>query len=94
MASLRKAINATCKECIYDPYDTGTWRKQVQACTSPKCPLYPLRPLPIAKNLTNSKEKTPETTHLRSVPMDRVFLVENDDESRLFSSKSAEGGDT
>ena len=38
MTSLRKAINAKCKECLYDPYDKGTWRQQVQACTSPKCP--------------------------------------------------------
>ena len=28
--SLRKSVNAKCKECIYDPYARGTWRKQVQ----------------------------------------------------------------
>ncbi len=43
--SLRAAINAKCKECIYDPIaGRGTWRQQVEACTSPRCPLYPVRP--------------------------------------------------
>lgn len=43
--SMRGAINAKCRECIYDPYQAGNWRQQVQACTSPSCPLYPLRPV-------------------------------------------------
>jgi len=45
--SLRRAINDKCKTCIYDPYSgTGTWRQQTAACTSFKCPLYPVRPMP------------------------------------------------
>jgi hypothetical protein len=30
--TLRQAINAKCKECIYDPYPggCGTWREQVE----------------------------------------------------------------
>ena len=44
--SMRRAINAKCKECIYDPIGgNGTWRQQVEACTAPDCPLYPLRPV-------------------------------------------------
>lgn len=44
--SLRKAINAFCKECIYDQHGgTGTWRQQVEACTSYKCPLWDVRPI-------------------------------------------------
>jgi hypothetical protein len=42
--SLRGAINAFCKHCIYDPVQEGNWRQQVTACTSKKCPLYPVRP--------------------------------------------------
>ncbi len=43
---LRARINAMCKDCIYDPHGgTGTWRQQVEACTSPACPLYPVRPI-------------------------------------------------
>ena len=44
---LRTKINAKCKECIYDPYAAGSWRKQVEYCTSYKCPLYSVRPVRI-----------------------------------------------
>jgi len=43
--SLRKAINDKCKECIYDKLGSGTWRQQVEACTSPSCALYLVRPV-------------------------------------------------
>ena len=44
--SLRNAINAKCKECIYDPIGgSGKWRQQVEACTSWDCPLFPVRPI-------------------------------------------------
>jgi len=44
--SLRKAINDKCRECIFDPNGGGgNWRQQVEACTSPSCPLYPVRPV-------------------------------------------------
>lgn len=42
---MRKAINDYCKGCIYDPLAGGTWRQQVEACTIPKCSLYPFRPV-------------------------------------------------
>lgn len=43
--SLRAAITAKCKSCIYDELSSGTWRKQVEDCTSEKsCPLWPVRP--------------------------------------------------
>jgi hypothetical protein len=43
---LRASINAFCRSCIYDPIGgTGTWRQQVEACTSPGCPLYAVRPV-------------------------------------------------
>jgi len=42
--SLRAAINAKCKDCIYDPLAGGTWRAQVEGCTCRICPLWPVRP--------------------------------------------------
>lgn len=42
--SLRNAINEMCKYCIYDSHSPGNWRQQVDACTSPKCPLFLVRP--------------------------------------------------
>jgi hypothetical protein len=48
--SLRAAVNAKCKSCIYDPGSgNGTWRKQVEACSSSNCPLHPFRPISGAK---------------------------------------------
>lgn len=42
---LRGRINAFCCHCIFDPErGTGTWRQQVEICTSYKCPLYDVRP--------------------------------------------------
>jgi hypothetical protein len=43
--SLRRAINAFCKSCIYDPEGgVGNWRQQVTDCPSKTCPLYRVRP--------------------------------------------------
>lgn len=47
--SLRQAINAKCRECIYDPVAAGTWRAQVAECTSSTCPLFEVRPRPELK---------------------------------------------
>ena len=46
--SLRTAIDAMCRECIYDPGSgNGGWREQVRACSSSNCPLHPVRPSPV-----------------------------------------------
>ena len=45
-SSLRNSIDHHCKDCLYDPRESGTWRKQVQNCTMPECHLYPVRPIP------------------------------------------------
>lgn len=43
---LRGRVNAMCASCIYDPYGgDGTWREQVEICTSYTCPLYDVRPV-------------------------------------------------
>ena len=45
--SLRAAVNKQCKDCIYDdrPNGAGTWRQQIEDCTSYDCSLYVVRPL-------------------------------------------------
>ena len=46
--SLRAAINAMCKSCLYDPGNgNGPWREQVQGCSSSNCALHSVRPLPV-----------------------------------------------
>lgn len=45
--SLRKAIDAKCKDCIYDPKSGGgTWREQIAQCSCSDCPLWPYRTAP------------------------------------------------
>lgn len=42
---MRGRVNAKCIECIYDDVGgNGSWRQQVEACTSESCPLYAIRP--------------------------------------------------
>ena len=46
--SLRAAINAMCKSCLYDPGNgNGPWREQVQGCSSSNCALHSVRPIPV-----------------------------------------------
>lgn len=48
MASLKKCIEAKCKDCTYDSFAPGTWREQVEACGVTSCPLYEVRPKTVA----------------------------------------------
>jgi hypothetical protein len=65
--SLRKAINDKCIECIYDPIGgPGTWRQQVEECTSKSCPLFPVRPLSIDSTRRREKvDSSPKICPLR-----------------------------
>jgi hypothetical protein len=52
---LRRFVNQKCRECLYDPAPgNGTWRQQVEACTSNLCALFPVRPRPISHNNSSS----------------------------------------
>ena len=58
--SLRAAINAMCRNCIYDPGSgNGGWREQVQTCSSSNCPLHPVRPLPVKATKTGNDGPQP-----------------------------------
>ena len=46
--SLRKAVNAKCRQCTYDPFDAGTAAQQIAVCIDSDCPLHPVRPLTTA----------------------------------------------
>ena len=56
MISLRAAINAKCRDCIYDPLSgLGNWRQQVSACDAEgACPLWPVRPRSSAEKQADS----------------------------------------
>ena len=69
--SLRSAINAYCKFCIYDEKGgRGNWREQVTACTSPECPLYAVRPVTSGAGAARPRSRVlaPENGLLASAP--------------------------
>ena len=43
--SLRKAVNAKCRQCTYDPFDVGTAAQQIAVCIDSDCPLHSVRPI-------------------------------------------------
>lgn len=45
MASLKKAIEAKCKDCTYDHCAAGSWRQQTELCRVYSCPLWEVRPI-------------------------------------------------
>ncbi len=51
-SSRKLAIEAKCRDCIYDEKECGTWRQQVESCTCYECPLFNYRPLTI-KSIRN-----------------------------------------
>jgi len=56
--SLRAAIDAKCRSCIYDPGSgNGGWREQVQACSAANCPLHSVRPLPVKATKIGKEER-------------------------------------
>lgn len=51
----QQAINAKCKDCLYDPLSGGgTWREQIAVCSSISCALWPYRPMPSGGVLANA----------------------------------------
>lgn len=69
--SLRQAVNDMCKQCIYDETAPGTWRQQVDVCTSPNCPLFSHRPA--SRTLTTVKvlfEEPDADMHQSNYPME------------------------
>jgi hypothetical protein len=56
----QEAIEAFCKQCIYDPgCGGGTWKEQVSQCTAVRCPLWRYRP--IAEGQWADAPTNPET---------------------------------
>lgn len=43
--SMRKAVNAKCRECTYDKLDKGSAAQQIAACIDTSCGLHGVRPV-------------------------------------------------
>ena len=57
MATLKQAVKANCKDCIYDPGAGGNFLEQIEACTITSCHLHEHRPITSA-----TKQKLKEAT--------------------------------
>jgi len=67
--SLRRAINAHCRACIYDPLDHGTCAQQIACCTAFSCELHPKRPVTAVKipvDLLNLYGLSPDDLDMRA----------------------------
>jgi hypothetical protein len=73
--SLRKAINAKCRDCICDPLDAGTAAQQIACCVDTNCPLHAVRPITatvIPVRLLESYHITTEQLDARARALVRV----------------------
>jgi hypothetical protein len=55
----QQAINAKCRNCIFDDLANGTWRMQTEACELTGCALHPYRP--------KSRSNVPSKSHSAAV---------------------------
>ena len=62
----QKAIEAKCKECIYDPLDDGTWRQQVEGCDLVDCSLWEYRPKSRSK-MPDMADSAPVEPHYEGI---------------------------
>ena len=62
----QKAIDAKCKECIWDDLADGTWRMQVEACELTDCALYPYRPKSRSK-MPDMADSAPVEPHYEGI---------------------------
>jgi hypothetical protein len=58
--SFRQAVDAKCRDCIWDPAESGTWRQQVEACRSEDCALWSLRPRATSRNPSEVRDTPSE----------------------------------
>lgn len=56
--SKTKSLHMMCKSCIYDKAAPGTWREQVENCSSSHCPLWQHRPMTTATITLHRQSKT------------------------------------
>jgi hypothetical protein len=65
MASLKRAIENHCKDCIYDESEKGSWRQQVENCRETACHLWEVRPVTIG-----TREATREAKRINVVEVE------------------------
>lgn len=96
--SLRQAINAKCRDCIYDPLDTGTAAQQIACCVDSHCPLHSVRPITtkiIPLRLLEAQHVTPAQLDSKARSLVRVNPIASEygQIDRLLSTESNSGGE-
>ena len=97
--SLRRAINAHCRACVYDPLDYGTCAQQIACCTAFTCELHPKRPVTAVKiplDLLNRYGLSPEDLDIRArglVELGETSLVEGQIGLPLASDEALRSAD-
>lgn len=85
MASLKKCIEAKCKDCTYDEKAPGTWREQVEMCRVTKCALWPVRPMTVATINLQRKTRAAEA----EIDMDAILADLEDEEDKTVAEPVA-----
>jgi hypothetical protein len=76
--SRTKALNEMCKTCTYDKAMPGTWREQVENCSSQHCPIWQHRPMTVATITMNRKVRATDA----DLDMDAILdNLEDEDET-------------
>jgi hypothetical protein len=91
--SLRKAINAMCRDCAYDPLDDGSAAQQIACCTCKSCPLHKVRPITaksISEKLLRAYRIAPADldTQARALITPSVLCSGDGQNGRLLDSES------
>jgi hypothetical protein len=62
----QQAIDAKCKDCIWDDLADGTWRMQVEQCELTDCALHPYRPKS-RSNVPSMADSAPVEPHYEGI---------------------------
>lgn len=83
----QQAINANCKDCIYDPLSqNGSWLQQVEDCTIESCNLFPYRPLTIS---TRKKLDDIKLSKLTPLELEQVLERRSKQAERLSKVRTS-----
>lgn len=76
MASLKKCVEAKCKDCTYDSCAPGSWRQQVELCRVKSCALWEVRPVTMETVLLRRKDSNATSVDIDSL----VDSLDDEDE--------------
>lgn len=88
--SMRKAVNAKCRDCTYDPLGGGSAAVQIAVCTDSACPLHAVRPVTASKITRGFLEKSGIS---EDALCDRARILVTDGDSSEPDNETGGGSD-